>query len=83
MKVKTFEAQYELIEFNHYIDHSAEDPIYVLDIVVESNDIDFIKHELNNIFIINTGDDSYVFTNYELTECYEIGKNLIRVICVK
>ena len=46
MKVKTYEAQYELIEFNLYIDHSKEDAINVADLVIESDDLEFIeKHD--------------------------------------
>lgn len=83
MKAKTFEAQYELVEFNHYMDHNKENPTDVVDFVVESNNIDFIEKEFDNLFVICTEKDSYVFSNYELIECYEVGGGLIRVICVK
>lgn len=83
MKAKTFEAQYELVEFNHYMDHDKENPTDVVDFVVESNNIDFIEKEFDNLFVICTEKDSYVFSNYELIECYEVGGGLIRVICVK
>lgn len=83
MKAKTFEAQYELVEFNHYMDHNEENPTDVVDFVVESNNIDFIEKEFGNLFVICTEKDSYVFSNYELIECYEVGGGLIRVICVK
>jgi len=83
MKAKTFEAQYELVEFNHYMDHNEENSTDVVDFVVESNNIDFIEKEFDNLFVICTEKDSYVFSNYELIECYEVGGGLIRVICVK
>lgn len=83
MKAKTFEAQYELMEFNHYMDHNEENPTDVVDFVVESNNIDFIEKEFDNLFVICTDKDFYVFSNYELIECYEVGGGLIRVICVK
>ena len=83
MKAKTFAAQYELIEFNHYIDHDSEESTSVVDIVVESDNIDFIKKEFDNIFVVETDKEIYVFSNYELIECYEIGGKLIRVICIK
>ena len=83
MKAKTFAAQYELIEFNHYIDHESEKPIDIVDIIVESDNIDFIEKEFNSIFVIDTGSNTYVFSDYELIECYEVGGKLIRVICVK
>ena len=83
MKVKTFEAEYELIEFNHYIDYNGEDTISVVDLVVESDNIEFIENEFNNIFVIEANELTYVFSGYEINECYEVGSKLIRVICVK
>ena len=69
MKAKTFGAQYELIEFNHYIDSEAEEPISVVDIVIECDNLDYIEKEFSNIFIIDTEKNSYVFYNYEVSEC--------------
>lgn len=85
MKAKTFEAQYELADFNLYMDDSAnnDEVITVVDFVVEDGNIDFIKKEFSNMFIIDTEKVSYLFADYELIECYKISENLIRVICVK
>ena len=82
MNIKTFEAQYELIEFNHYTDCS-DNPVDVLDFVIKSNDIDFIQDELEEIFVVNMDKNSYVFSEYEPIECYDIGGGLTRAICVK
>ena len=54
MEAITFGAQYELIEFNHYIDHESEETANVLDIVIKSNAIDCIEKEFNNLFVIDT-----------------------------
>ena len=85
MEAKTFEAQYNLTDFNLYMDNNTDidEVVIVVDFVVESNNIDFVKKEFSNMFVIDTGKVSYLFANYELIECYEIGKDLIRVICVK
>lgn len=83
MNVKTFEAQYELVEFNLYMDHSVEDAISVVDLVVESDDVDFIEKEFNNTFVVDTDKLFYVFSGYELNECYKVGDNLVHIICVK
>jgi hypothetical protein len=83
MKAKTFGAQYELVEFNHYVDSGKEKPINVVDFVVESDNIEFIENEFSHLFVIETGETLHVFNDYELTECYEVGGGLIRVICVK
>lgn len=83
MKVKTFEAQYDLIEFNHYIDKDKEEPISVVDLVVKCDNIEFIEKEFNMLFVVEANKLNYVFYDYELTECYSVGGGLIRVICVK
>ena len=83
MKAVTFGAQYELIEFNHYIDQESEETVNVLDIVIKSNTMDCIENEFNNLFVIDTEKTNYVFSNYELIEYYEVGGGLIRIICIK
>ena len=85
MKAKTFEAQYELIEFDLYMDsdNSRKETISIVELVIKSNDIDFVKEEFNNTFIVEAENLSYVFSGYKLTECYEIGSGLIRAICIK
>ena len=42
MKTQTFKAQYELFEFNHYVNHEDK-TVNVVDLVIESDDIDFIE----------------------------------------
>lgn len=81
MEVKTFEAQYELIEFNHYID--TESGVSVVDLVVKMDNIDFVEKEFDNTFIIEANNLTYVFSGYDLNEYYEVGDNLIQVVCVK
>lgn len=83
MIVKTFKAQYELLEFNHYIDHSHEEPVNVVDLILRTNDIDYVKDELNSLFAIEAGKQTYVFSGYEISECYELGKGLVKVVCIK
>lgn len=83
MKAKTFAAQYELVEFNHYMDYELENSASVVDMVVESNNIDFIEEEFNSLFVVSIDSNYYVFSDYELIECYKIGGGLIRIICVK
>lgn len=85
MNVKTFEAQYELIEFNHYIGYDEEKgkTVGVVDIVVKCDNVDFIKKEFDSTFIVESEGLSYVFSDYSLSEYYELGGGLIQVICIK
>ncbi len=82
MKIYTKAAQYEPIEFNHYIDHSDKGITHVVDFVIELDNIDSIEEEFANS-VIATKDFAYSLSDYELIEYYEIGNGLIQVICVK
>lgn len=80
MKIKTFEAQYELIEFCHYIDRNQ---ISVLELSVNSSDINFLIDELSMIFVIEAEKQTYIFSGYEVSEYYEEDNGLTKIICVK
>lgn len=83
MKAKTLKAQYELIEFNHYLDESNDEPISIVDFVIKCDNVEYAEDEFSYIFIIETEKTSYVFYDYEVNECYEVGNGLIHVVCVK
>ena len=83
MQIKTFKAEYELVEFSHYIDHSHDEPVSVIDLIVRTNDIDYLVDELGNLFAIETDRHSYVFSGYEISEYYEVGEGLVKVVCIK
>ena len=84
MEIKTFEARYELIEFCHYIDNSNPDTqVSVLELLINTQDIEFLEQELSTIFAIETEKQVYVFSGYEVSECYEEDNGLIKVVCIK
>ena len=80
MEIKTFEARYELIEFCHYIDANQ---INVLELLINTTDMNFLEDELSTIFAIETDKQTYVFSGYEVSECYEEDNGLIKVVCIK
>ena len=83
MKVKTFKGQYELVEFDHYMDANDGAIVCVLDLLLRTDDIDYVEDELRDIFAVDTDKQSYVFSNYEITDCFLNDVGLVRVICVK
>lgn len=83
MKADTFGAQYELIEFNHYIDHNAPETTSVVDLVIKYDNPDCIEKDFSNLFVVETEKTSYVFNNYEVLECYSVGGGLTRLICTR
>ena len=80
MEIKTFEARYELIDFCHYIDPNQ---INVLELTVDTDDMDFLESELTSIFAIETDKQTYVFSGYEVNECYKEDSGLVKVVCIK
>ena len=80
MEIKTFEARYELIDFCHYIDPNQ---INVLELTVDTDDMDFLEAELASIFAIETDKQTYVFSGYEVNECYKEDNGLVKVVCIK
>ena len=84
MEIKTFKAEYGLVEFCHYIDCTNEtNQISVIELLVDTPDIEFLKDELNDIFAIETQQHTYIFSGYEVSECYETDNGLIKVVCIK
>ena len=84
MEVKTFKSQYELLEFNHYIDNSNPDAqISVIELLLNTKDIEYLEGELSDIFAIITDKQAYVFSGYEVSECYEEDNGLVKVVCIK
>ena len=80
MEIKTFEARYELIDFCHYIDPNQ---INVLELTVNTDDMDFLESELTSIFAIETDKQTYIFSGYEVNECYKEDNGLVKVVCIK
>lgn len=80
MEIKTFEARYELIDFCHYIDPNQ---ISVLELTVDTDDMDYLESELTSIFAIETDKQTYVFSGYEVNECYKEDNGLVKVVCIK
>ena len=84
MDIKTFEARYELSEFCFYIDNtSSTNPISVIELLVNTEDMDFLENELTSIFAIETAAQTYVFSGYEVSECYEEENGLVKIVCIK
>ena len=80
MEIKTFEARYELVEFCHYIDPNQ---INVLELSINSDELDYLENELSNIFAIETEKQTYVFSGYDVSECYKEDNGLTKVVCIK
>ena len=45
--------------------------------------MDYLEDELSDIFAIETEKQTYVFSGYEVSECYEDNNGLVKVVCTK
>ena len=69
MYIKSFNSQYELVEYHHYVN-------YIDDKVVNLED------DFTSIFIIETDHQTHVFSWYEIDEYYE-ENGYLKVVLVK
>lgn len=83
MKLKTFRNEYGLLEFNYHIDNSYKTPINILELLIETKEIDNIKEELSDSFFIETKECTYVYVSFNVEECYLVNNDLLLVVCIK
>ena len=83
MKIKTLNGEYGLLEFNYHIDDSYETPINILELLIESNEIEYIKEELSDSFLVETKEYTYVYVDFNVEECYLVNNDLLLVVCIK
>ena len=83
MELKALNTEYELLEFNYHIDNSYDKPISILELLIKTDEIDLVRADLTNLFIIETDTYVYVFDGFEIQECYMVGDKLLQAVCVK
>ena len=86
MEVKTFQNTYDLSEFHCYVTDCGDDCINVVELLIsvpDTDDIEYIETDFANIFVVEAGRHTYVFSGYEVTEFYIEENGLVKVICVK
>ena len=84
MKVNTYQKQYNLIEFHCYIDRpDGDECISIVELVIDTNELDYISEDFSNLFVVEAPHHSYVFSNYEVNEFYLTDEGYTKVVCVK
>ena len=84
MEVKTCQSKYELTEFHSYFNNASDDEhINVIELLLNTDSLDFIEKDFSNIFIVETDRHTYVFSNYEVLEYYITESGLVKVVYVK
>jgi hypothetical protein len=84
MVIKTFQNTYNAIEFDHYISPTTDgDCISIIEVLIETDNTDSIEHDFSQIFAVEAKTQTYVFSNYTVSEFYVIREGIVKVICVK
>ena len=84
MEAKTFQSKYDVVEFHTYITNTTNgDYITVIELLLNTDKLDFIEKDFSDIFVIETDKQAYVFSGYEVSEYYFTENNLVRVVCTK
>lgn len=84
MEVRTFQSKYGVIEFHSYLMNSnGDDCINVIELLLNTNQLDFIEKDFSDIFAIETNKQTYIFSGYEVDEYYLTDEGLVKVVCIK
>ena len=83
MKVKTFQSNYDITEFHSYITQINDDYIHVVELLLNTTELNFIEKDFANIFVIETDKQTYIFSGYEVDEYYTVENGLVKVVCIK
>ena len=80
MYINSLDRRYNLVEFNFY--GAGTNTVHVLDLLLDCSIEEFEKNGLDNVVIIEDGDQDHMFVDYEVNEYYE-EDGYLKVICVK
>lgn len=82
MNIKTFNSQYDLVEFHHYINQVDDKTVNIVELLLNCPVDEFFERDLESIFVIEEEKQTHVFSWYEVDEFYE-EDGLLKVILVK
>ena len=84
MNLKTFNSEYNVVEFHHYINHidDRNTNVNVVELLLECPIDEFNESDLESIFIIEEDSKTHVFSWYKVDEYYE-DNGYLKVILVK
>ena len=71
MYIKTFQNEYELCEFHHYVNVVEDEVVSVVELLVNSSIDKLTENEFTSIFIIEGEKQNSVFSGYSVDEFYE------------
>lgn len=82
MYIKSFNSQYELIEYHHYVNYVDDKVVNLVELIIDCPIEEFVEDDFTSIFIIETDHQTHVFSWYTIDEYYE-ENGLLKVVLVK
>jgi len=82
MNLKTFNSEYNVVEFHHYINHIDDKVINLVELLIDCPIEEFVEDDFTSIFVIETDKQTHVFSWYTVDEYYE-ENGLLKIVLVK
>lgn len=82
MYIKSFNSEYELIEYHHFVNYVDDRVVNLVELVINCPIEEFVEDDFTSIFIIETDKQTHVFSWYTVDEYYE-ENGYLKVILVK
>lgn len=82
MYIKTFQNEYELCEFHHYVNVVEDEVVSVVELLINSSMDKLTENEFTSIFIIEDEKQNSVFSGYSVDEFYE-ENGMTKIVLVK
>jgi len=82
MNLKTFNSEYNVVEFHHYINHVDDKVVNLVELLIDCPIEEFVEDDFTSIFMIETDKHTHVFSWYTVDEYYE-ENGLLKIVLVK
>lgn len=82
MYIKSFNSEYELIEYHHFVNYVDDRVVNLVELVINCPIEEFVEEDFTSIFIIEMDKQTHVFSWYTVDEYYE-ENGYLKVILVK
>jgi len=82
MYLKSFNSEYNVVEFHHYVNYANDKVVNMVELLIDCPVDEFVEDDFTSIFMIETDKQTHVFSWYTVDEYYE-ENGLLKVILVK
>ena len=82
MNLKSFNAEYNLMEYHHYVNHVDDKVVNLVELIIDCPIDKFVEDDLTSIFVIESENQTHVFSWYKVDEYYE-ENGYLKVVLVK